>query len=160
MNMHFISCWMLMSNYRFSKNSFPVMLPCMPVNLEPSFATARVFLLYSNRLISLSLITSKPGRPFLCNELTLMKNLYTPMSIVWAFSSSCNIDPLLVKTFLTSRIVSILSSISNACSSSLVLELKNLMVSVASVGLSSNSILILSMDFMALYTSSCCSNTI
>jgi hypothetical protein len=82
------------------------------------------------------------------------------MSMAWDFSSSCNINPLLVKTFLTSRIVYVLSSISKASSSSFVLEFKNLMISFASVGLSPSSPMMLSMAFLFLCINSCFSNII
>ena len=82
------------------------------------------------------------------------------MSIAWDLSSSCNINPLLVKIFLTSRIFYVLSSISKASNSSLVLEFKNLMILFALVGISPSSPLILSMAYLLLYISSCCSNII
>jgi len=110
--------------------------------------------------MSLSFITSSPGSPVLCSVSTLLKNLYTPMSIIWDFSSSSNIDPLLVKTFLTSMMVFVLSSISNASNSCLLLEFRNLMSSMASVGLSPNSSLIFSIASLAFCTNSCCSKKI
>jgi hypothetical protein len=160
MKMYLISCWILRSNCRVSKNSLPVMLPCIPANLEPSFSTVSIFFLYYERVIKLLFITNKLGSPFLCSKYILLKNLYTLMSIAWALSSSCSITPLLVKTFLTSRIVYILSSIYKASSSSLVLEFKNPMISFASVGPYPNSPHILSMACLLLCTSSCYSNII
>ena len=160
MKMYLISCWMLRSNCRVFKKKNSVMFPCIPANLEPSFATVKIFCLQSERVINLSSIMNKPGGDFLCSESILLKNLYTLMSIAWDISSSCSITPLLFKTFLTSRIFYVLSSISKASSSSLVLEFKNMMISFSSVGLSPNSPLILSMACLLLCTSSCYSNII
>ena len=105
-------------------------------------------------------MTLKPGRPFFCKASILLKNLCTPMSIVWNFSSSCSINPLLVRTLLTSRMVSVLSSIFKSSNSSLVFELRNLMISVASAGISPNSPLIFSITYLLLCTSSFCTNMI
>jgi hypothetical protein len=154
---YFISCWMIRSNCKFSKKTLPVMVPRIPANLQPSFSTVMIFFLYSDRVMRLSFITSSPRSPFMCSVSTFLKNLCTPMSIVRVFSSSCSINPLLVKTFLTSRMVSFLSSISNASNSSLVFEFKIPMSLVASVGLSPNYSLVFSIACLDLYTSSCCS---
>jgi hypothetical protein len=105
-------------------------------------------------------MTLKPGRPFFCKDSILLKNLYTPMSIVWTFSSSCSISPLLVRTLLTSRIFFVLSSIFKSSNSSLVFEFKNLMISVASMGISPSSAHIFSIASLLLFTSSFYSNMI
>ena len=105
-------------------------------------------------------MTLKLGRPFFCRDSILLKNLCTPMSIVWTFSSSCSINPLLVRTLLTSRMVSVLSSIFKSSNSSLVFEFRNLMISVAYAGISPNSPLIFSIACFLPCTNSFCSNMI
>jgi hypothetical protein len=105
-------------------------------------------------------MTLKPGRPFFCRASILLKNLCTPMSIAWTFSSSCIINPLLVRTLFISRMVYVLSSILNSSNSSLVFAFRNLMISVASAGISPNSPLIFSITCLLLCTSSLCSNMI
>jgi hypothetical protein len=105
-------------------------------------------------------MTLKPGRPFFCRASILLKNLCTLMSIVWTFSSSYSINPLLVRTLLTSRMVSVLSSIFKSSNSYLIFELRNLMISVAFAGISPNSPLIFSIAYLLLCTSSFCSNMI
>jgi hypothetical protein len=78
----------------------------------------------------------------------------------WALSSNCNISPFLVRTFLTSRIVFVLSSIFRVSNSSLVFKFRNLMISFSYVGISPSSPLVLSMACLLLNTNSCCSNMI
>jgi hypothetical protein len=68
--------------------------------------------------------------------------------------------PFLVRTFLISRMVSVLSSISSASNSCLFLEFRNLISSVASVGLSPNSSLMISIAPLDFYTNSCFSKMI
>jgi hypothetical protein len=155
-----ISCWMLRPNCRVFRNALSVILPCILENLELSFATMEIFCLYLKSVISLSFRTSEPGRPFFCKTSTLLKNFWTPTSIFWAFSSNCNISPLLVRVILTSRIFSILSSIFRSSISSLFFKLINLMILFASVGISPSSPFILLIVYLLVNTSSCYSNMI
>ena len=90
----------------------------------------------------------------------MLKNLYTPMSKILHFSSRCLIKFLLVSTFLTSSMVFVLYSISSSSNSCLFLELRNLMSSVASLGLSPNCFFTYSMASLDLSICSCCSNII
>jgi hypothetical protein len=64
MKIYLISCWMLRSSCIVSRNALPVMLPCIPENLELSLATVEIFCLYLERVIILSFSTNKPRRPF------------------------------------------------------------------------------------------------
>ena len=71
-----------------------------------------------------------------------------------------NINPFLVNTLFTSRIVFVMYSTFSSSSSSLVFEFRNLMISLAVEGISPSSLLILSMACLLFSTRSCCLNMI
>ena len=97
-------------------------------------------------------------KTFLPQTSNFTMNLVIASSIFWHLSSNCTIKFLLEITFLTSRIVSVLSLMPISSNSYLFLELRNLFILLASSRFLPSSFLTFWMAWLASLIKSFCSN--
>ena len=115
-----------------SMNSFPVIFPFIPANLDAFWEILSCFSYYSFKFIIFSPASIIFGSPFLFNTYIFLLNLWMLVSKFWHLFSSKSKSFLLVCTLFTSSMVYVLLWIPKFSSFSPFLEFKNLMMVVAS----------------------------